>query len=108
MTIKKLTGLFSTMGGFMTFHSYYLWFLIDLGLIIDEYKEMDIFHIPKVCFNEFIVTFMNKRLNAIKEKNNGIANCCKIILNSCYGKDGMNTAKYTTVRMATRYKTILA
>jgi hypothetical protein len=51
MTVRKLTQLLSTMGEFMTLYSYYLWFLIDIGLIIDEYKEMDIFHIPKVSFN---------------------------------------------------------
>jgi hypothetical protein len=104
---KKLTQLLSTMGEFMTFYSYYLWFLIDLGLIIDEYKEMDLFHIPKITFNNFIITFMEKRLEAISENKKGIANCCKIILNSSYGKDGMNTSKYSNIHIASKHRTLL-
>jgi hypothetical protein len=67
---QKLTQLLSTMTGYSTFYCYYFWFLIDLGFIVDEYKEMSVFApMVKVNFNKFITTFMNKRIEAKEEKN---------------------------------------
>jgi hypothetical protein len=40
---RKLTQLLSTMNEFTTFYSYFLWFLIDLGFVVDEVNEMDVF-----------------------------------------------------------------
>jgi hypothetical protein len=58
---RKLTQLLSTMGEFQTFYSYYLWMLIDLGLVIDEYKEMNTFYkMDTYNFNEFVTTIMSK------------------------------------------------
>jgi hypothetical protein len=87
---RMLTQLLSTMGEYMSFSQYYLWFLIDLGMKIESYKEMDVFHTMKTYnFNEFITHFMAKRIQAKRDKKKGLEMCCKIILNASYGKDGM-------------------
>jgi hypothetical protein len=105
---RKLTQLLSTMGEFTCFYCYTLWFLIDLGFIIDEFKEMDLFlPMQAVNFNEFITTFMDERIKAKEAGKKGLSECFKMILNSSYGKDGMNTAKYTTVQISNRNKTLL-
>jgi hypothetical protein len=41
----KLTQLMTTMGLYMKFSSYYLWYLIDrFGFVIDNLTEMSVFH----------------------------------------------------------------
>jgi hypothetical protein len=94
------------MGEFMSFSSYYLWFLIDLGMIIDDYAEMDIFYVPDITFNEFITSFHEQRLANIESGNKALANVCKIVLNSSYGKDGMNTAKYKNTMLLNKNQTL--
>jgi hypothetical protein len=95
------------MGEFQTFSTYLLWYLIDLGLVIDEYKEMDVFHaMVDYNFNEFITTFMKERIKAIEDKKPGLEKTYKMILNSSYGKDGMNTAKYSNVKVLNRNMTL--
>jgi hypothetical protein len=85
--VKKLTQLLSTMDEFMTFSQYQLWFLMDLGFVITEYQEMDIFRsMMEVNFNEFIVSFMQERIKAKIAGKKGLEQCCKIILNGSYGK----------------------
>jgi hypothetical protein len=104
---RKLTQLLSTMREFMSFYSYYLWFLIDCcHLIIDDYAEMDVFYIPDITFNEFITSFHEQRLANIESGNKALANVCKIVLNSSYGKDGMNTAKYKNTMLLNKNQTL--
>jgi hypothetical protein len=95
------------MTGYSTFYCYYFWFLVDLGFIVDEYKEMSVFApMIEVNFNEFITTFMEERIKAKEEKNDGLSEVYKIILNSSYGKDGMNTAKYSNIAAQNRNMTL--
>jgi hypothetical protein len=54
------------MGQYMTFSSYYLWFLIDdCHFIIDDIKQLITFN-KHIKFNTFVNEFMNKRIEAIK------------------------------------------
>jgi hypothetical protein len=87
---KKLTQLLSTHDQFMTFSSYYLFYLIDrCHFIVDDIKEIATFS-KTDCFNPFVTTFMNRRIKAIKQNSSGVANYCKMILNSSYGFDILN------------------
>ncbi|KAA6379867.1 MAG: hypothetical protein EZS28_024607 [Streblomastix strix] len=51
---------------------------------------------------------MNKRIDAIKQKNRGFDKFCKMILNASYGSDGMNAEKYNKIKLLTKEKTIEA
>ncbi|KAA6371981.1 MAG: hypothetical protein EZS28_032492, partial [Streblomastix strix] len=105
---RKLTQLLSTHNQYMTFSSYYLWFLIDdCHFIIDDIKQLVTFD-KYTKFNAFVNEFMNKRIEAIKDKNNGLDKFCKMILNASYGSDGMNTEKYNKIKLLTKDKTIEA
>jgi hypothetical protein len=57
-------------------------------------------------FNNFITYFINKRIQAKKDKKKGMEVCCKIILNASYGKDGMSTAKYSNTKLYHKNKTL--
>jgi hypothetical protein len=91
----KLTMLLSTHDQFMSFSSYYLWFLIDYcHFIIDDIKSIILFT-KHDKFNNFVNEFMNNRIKAKLAKNNGLEQFCKTSLNGSYGYDGKNTEKYT-------------
>jgi hypothetical protein len=106
---KKLTQLLSTMGMFMIFNNYYLWYLIDrFGFVIEDVDEMVTFEKNDGgIFTEFVQTFMRRRIKALKENNSGLEKYCKMILNAAYGKDGMNTAKYTKIKFRSKHDTLL-
>ncbi|KAA6396400.1 MAG: hypothetical protein EZS28_008079 [Streblomastix strix] len=96
---RKLTNLLSTMGEFMSFSSYYLWFLIDdCHFIIDDVKQLILFN-KHEGFNPFVKEFIGKRIQAKIEGNKGLEQFCKITMNSLYGSDGMNTEKYTEIKV---------
>jgi hypothetical protein len=100
----KLTMLLSTMGEFMSFSTYYLWFLIDYcHLIIDDVKSIITFT-KHDSFNPFVTEFMNKRIEAIKEHSSK-ETFYKLCLNGSYGYDGMNTEKYEYLRLMNKDKT---
>jgi hypothetical protein len=79
---------------------------MDLGLIIDEYKEIITFY-KSTAFNEFINHFQNMRKKAVEDKDDGLSNFFKIILNASYGKDGQNTAKYPTNKLCNEYQALM-
>ena len=98
---RKLTQLAET-DGFMSFSSYYLWYLIDrFGFVIDEIKTLLVFE-KNTCFNKFANLFMETRQKAELAGKKGKGLFCKISLNGSYGYDAMNTSKYSNVKVMTK------
>jgi hypothetical protein len=85
---KKFTQLMTTMGLFMSFTSYYLWYLIDrFGFVIEDVTEMSVFYAnDNGLFTKFTIQLMEERMKAIERKNDGYGTFCKNILNPTYGK----------------------
>jgi hypothetical protein len=81
---KKLTQLLSTMGQFMTFNNYYLWYLIDYcHFVVEDAEECVTFYYNKEgIFTEFVTNFMNMRIKAMQDGNSGMEKFCKMIMNS--------------------------
>jgi hypothetical protein len=105
---KKLTMLLSTHNQFMSFSSYYLWFLIDrCHFIIDDIKSIITFT-KHDRFNRFVNEFMNNRIDAINQKNKGKEQFCKTSLNGSYGYHGMNTEKYVRTSVKNKSQTFQA
>jgi hypothetical protein len=101
---SKLTMLLSTHNQFMSFSSYYLWFLIDYcHLIIDDIRSIILFT-KHDKFNSFVTEFMNKRIECIKQKSSKEI-YYKTCLNGSYGFDGMNTEKYESLKICNTSKT---
>jgi hypothetical protein len=108
----KLTMLLSTYAidqkngtDYMTFSSYYLWFLIDdCHFIIDDIQEIATFS-KHLGFNKFVNGFMHDRQTAMKDKNKGMEQYCKICLNGSYGYDGMNSEYFTKLKFMNKDKT---
>ena len=104
---EKLTMLLSTHDQFMSFSSYYLWFLIDTcHFVIDDIKSI-IYFTKHDKFNKFVKTFTNERI-----KNIGVSKgrelFCKTCLNGSYGYDAKNTEKYTKSSIKNKNQTYLA
>jgi hypothetical protein len=57
---KKLTQLMTTMGLFIPFRSYYLWYLTDrFGFVIDDVTEMSVFYANDYgLFTKFTIKLM--------------------------------------------------
>ena len=105
---RKLTQLLSTHGQFMTFSTYYLWFLVDrCHFVIEDVKSIIWFNRHR-AFNGFVKNIMNKRIEYMKEKNNGGELFCKINLNGSYGYDIKNTENYNKVRICNREEALNA
>jgi hypothetical protein len=103
----KLTMLLSTHDTFMSFSSYYLWFLIDrCHFIIDDIKSIITFT-KHDRFNAFVNDFMNNRIKAMQENNKGKEQFCKTSLNGSYGYDGLNTEKFVKIKPMDRSKTFI-
>jgi hypothetical protein len=64
---KKLTQLMTTMGLFMRFSSYYLWYLIErFGFVIDDVTKMSMFYANENgLFTKFTIQLMEERMEAI-------------------------------------------
>ena len=96
---RKLTQLADTYGEYMSFSSYYLWYLMDrFHFVIDDIKTLLVFD-KNTCFNKFANTFMENRQKAELEGKKGKGLFCKISLNGSYGYDAMNTENYTQSRI---------
>ncbi|KAA6394798.1 MAG: hypothetical protein EZS28_009679 [Streblomastix strix] len=50
-------------------------------------------------FNGFVKDFMQQRAEAKSQKNDGLATFCKLILNSAFGGDILNSEKYSNIRL---------
>jgi hypothetical protein len=107
---KKLTQLNTTMGKFMQFSSYYLWYLIyRFGFVIDDVIEMSVFYTnDNGLFTKFTIQLMEERMKAIEQKNDGYGTFCKNILNTEYGKDGKNKSKYSRLIIMNQKKTFFS
>jgi len=108
VTERKLTQGFSTNDEFMSFSSYYLWFLMDeFEFTMTEVSDIIVFS-KHDSFKAFVSSFREDRIKAVLEGNKGLDAQCKNILNASYGYDGMNTEKYTGVKMCDRAGTFKA
>ena len=59
---RKLTQLLSTYNDFMSFSSYYLWFLIDTcGFVVEDIKVLFLYD-KHEGFNRFVKEMMSKRV----------------------------------------------
>ena len=105
---RKLTQLLDTHGEYMTFSSYYLWYLMDkFHFIIDDIKTLLVFD-SNTCFGKFANSFMENRQKAELEGNKGKSLFCKISLNGSYGYDAMNTEKYVKQKVMNMNCTLCA
>ncbi|KAI5546883.1 CBG23764 family [Trichomonas vaginalis G3] len=105
---RKLTQLASTHGEYMSFSSYYLWYLIDrFHFIIDDVKSILTFA-KNTCFHDFANEFMRVRQEAELNGNKGKSLFCKISLNGSYGYDAMNTQNYTKSKIMEEDKARMA
>ena len=92
---RKLTQLASTNDEYMSFSSYYLWYLMDrFHFVIDDVKTLLVFD-KNTCFNKFANTFMENRQKAELEGKKGKGLFCKISLNGSYGYDAMNSSMFS-------------
>jgi hypothetical protein len=66
---KKLTQLMTTMGLYMPFSSYYLWYLIDrFGFVIEDVTEMSVFYANENgLFTKFTIQLI---INGRKNESN--------------------------------------
>ncbi|KAA6362105.1 MAG: hypothetical protein EZS28_042368, partial [Streblomastix strix] len=106
-TERKLTNLVDTNNEVMSFNNYYLWLLIDTcHLVIDEIVSVTTFS-KHTNFNSFVKEFMNLRQQAKDAKNEGLGQFCKLILNSAFGGDALNSEKYSNTRLLSANKTFV-
>jgi hypothetical protein len=70
-SVRKLVQLMYTNGEFMSFSTYYLWFLIDsCHFQIDDVDELALFARTN-CFEKWYEKMMNKRMEYMLQKNSG-------------------------------------
>jgi hypothetical protein len=93
-TERKLTQLADTNDEFMSFSSYYLWYLIDkFHFVITDIKSLIVFS-KQDGFNPFVNEFSFQRWK-YKTYKSAKEEFFKISLNSSYGHDAMNTENYS-------------
>jgi hypothetical protein len=67
-SVRKLVQLMDTNGEFMSFLTYYLWFLIDsCNFQIDDVDELALFTRTN-CFEKWFEKMMNKRIECMLQK----------------------------------------
>ncbi|KAA6374352.1 MAG: hypothetical protein EZS28_030122 [Streblomastix strix] len=104
---RKLTNLVDTNNEVMSFNNYYLWLLIDqFHFIVDEIVSVTTFS-KHDSFNSFVKEFMRIRQQAKDDKNDGIAQFAKIVLNSSFGGDALNSEKYSNTKLLSSERTFL-
>lgn len=94
----KLAYSLDTCGEFMLFTSYFLWFLLDLGLVIIGIKCM-VTWTANCAFRLFVTDQMQKHIDILCDKTEGNEKFNKISLNRGYGYDGMNTEKFPKIKV---------
>ena len=100
----KLTCLLDTCDEFMAFSSYYLWFLLDLGLVITDIKTVITYTAHK-AFRSFVNDHMQKRIDILSGQVEGNEKFYKISMNGSYGYDGMNTEKFVKIKFCDESQT---
>ncbi|KAA6387680.1 MAG: hypothetical protein EZS28_016796 [Streblomastix strix] len=71
---------------------------------IDDVKQIVLFN-RHDQFNSFIKEFTKDRIEAKLDENKGQKQFFKIVMNSSYGNDGMNTEKYHKVKIMNKKQT---
>lgn len=94
----KLTMLLDTMGEFMTFGCYYLWFLIDHGLKVIDVENVTLYDCHR-GFNNFVNEFMNERIAILSGEKHGAEKFYKICMNGSYGYDALNSENYNKIKI---------
>ena len=94
----KLTMTLDTMDEYRHFNCYYLWLLLDLGLIIIDVKSVSVYSAHN-GFNPFVNEFMKRRQDILAGVSNGNEKFYKLNMNGSYGYDGMNTEKYSKIKI---------
>ena len=102
-TDRKLTMALDTMGLFFSFNCYLLWFLLDLGLEIVYIQNLTEYE-ANTAFKPFVEELMHARQDIIAGVKNGNEKFYKISMNGSYGYDGMNTEKYSKVKICDKDK----
>jgi hypothetical protein len=90
---------------FIAISSYYLWFLIDNGFIVDDVKSMMIF-IKHTGFKKFVEEVMKLRQQAILDKNKGNRNFYQLCFNSSYRQEIINEEKFTKIMLCNTHQTL--
>ncbi|WP_295163659.1 hypothetical protein, partial [uncultured Brachyspira sp.] len=100
---RRLTQLLDTCGQYMTFSNYYLWFLLDQGLVLEDIKSVSLYEAHNQ-FHEFVTTFMKKRQDIISKKEKGNEKFYKISMNGSYGYDGINSENFSKIKICNKDK----
>jgi hypothetical protein len=58
-------------------------------------------------FIEFVTNFMNMRIKDMQEGNNGMEKFCKMIINSAYRKDLLNSELFSKIVFKDKNKTLI-
>jgi hypothetical protein len=105
---RKLTQMTDTHNEYMTFSSYYLWFLMDTcGFVIDDVKDMYVFTKHR-GYKGFVEEFMKKRQKASIEGDGVGDTFYKICLNGSYGYDILNNAGFAHTKFCNTEQTFSA
>jgi hypothetical protein len=91
--------------GYTAISSYYLWFLIDFGYIIDDILSLTTFT-KHSGFNSFTEEHMKLRQEANVNGNKGMDNFYKLCLNSSYGQEILNEEKFTKLQVCNAHQTL--
>ncbi|KAA6399201.1 MAG: hypothetical protein EZS28_005271 [Streblomastix strix] len=104
---RKLTNLVDMNNEVMSFNNYYLWLLIDqFHFITDVIVSVTTFT-KHDGFNSFVKEFIYIRYQAKQDKNDGLAQFAKIVLNSSFGGDALNSEMYSSTKLLSANKTFM-
>jgi hypothetical protein len=93
---RKFTQVLSTYGKLIGITNYYLWFLLNSCYFeIEDIEVMYVFN-DNTAFTKFTNKFMNRKTIATTASEKLFS---KMIMNSSYCADGMNTENFTRSRM---------
>ncbi|KAH7827996.1 uncharacterized protein MONOS_11778 [Monocercomonoides exilis] len=102
----KITQLISTHNQFMSFTNEHLFYMIkECGLVIDDLKEMAVFS-KNAVFKTFACALMDQLVKAIAEGNKNEALFMKLLLNSSYAYDSMNTEIFPKTALLSKEETV--
>ena len=93
---RKLTMLIDTCDEYMTFSNYYLWFLLDHGLILEDVRSVSLYE-AHTGFNEFSTTFAKLRQENLDKRD--LQKFYKMTMNGSFGYDAINTSKFSKIRL---------
>ena len=97
-TSTKLTMTLDTMGKYKSFGCYYLWWLLDHGLVIKDIKSLSMYDCHD-NFKPFVTEFMNQRIAILSGQQAGNEKFYKICMNGSYGYDGLNAENHCKIKV---------